>query len=262
MITNFVLILFFLLTKEHSQAQAPLKHLPQERIKDLRDLIKKIKVPFQNLVLLNSAFTHKSFLNETTIPYEDNERLEFLGDSVLGLVVSNYLFNKFPTHSEGRLSKIKSRIVSGAVLAKISTTLGLSHYLLLGKGEKASGGANNRSNLENVLEALIGAIYLELGMNAVADFILPHVEDIVENELHSYKDYQTALQEFCQKKFKILPTYEILSEEGPDHSKIFRVKVKIKNVGEKIGIGNSKQKARQDAASKLLKSMKIRLKSD
>ena len=260
MITNFVLILFFLLTKEHSQA--PLKHLPQERIKDLRDLIKKIKVPFQNLVLLNSAFTHKSFLNETTIPYEDNERLEFLGDSVLGLVVSNYLFNKFPTHSEGKLSKIKSRIVSGAVLAKISTTLGLSHYLLLGKGEKASGGANNRSNLENVLEALIGAIYLELGMNAVADFILPHVEDIVENELHSYKDYQTALQEFCQKKFKILPTYEILSEEGPDHSKIFRVKVKIKNVGEKIGMGNSKQKARQDAASKLLKSMKIRLKSD
>jgi len=188
--------------------------------------------------------------------------LEFLGDSVLGLVVSNYLFNKFPTHSEGKLSKIKSRIVSGAVLAKISTTLGLSHYLLLGKGEKASGGANNRSNLENVLEALIGAIYLELGMNAVADFILPHVEDIVENELHSYKDYQTALQEFCQKKFKILPTYEILSEEGPDHSKIFRVKVKIKNVGEKIGMGNSKQKARQDAASKLLKSMKIRLKSD
>lgn len=250
------------MTKEHSQVQAPLKHLPQERIKDLRDLIKKIKVPFQNLVLLNSAFTHKSFLNENTIPYQDNERLEFLGDSVLGLVVSNFLFNKFPSHSEGRLSKIKSRIVSGAVLAKISTTLGLSHYLLLGKGEKASGGANNRSNLENVLEALIGAIYLELGINAVADFILPHVEDIVENELHSYKDYQTALQEFCQKKFKILPSYEILSEEGPDHNKVFRVKVKIKNVGEKIGIGNSKQKARQDAASKLLKSMKIRLKSD
>ncbi len=250
------------MTKENSQNTSSLKQLPQERIKDLRDLIKKIKVPFHNLVLLNSAFTHKSFLNETTIPYEDNERLEFLGDSVLSLVVSSYLFKKFPTHSEGKLSKIKSRVVSGAVLANIATSLDISQYLLLGKGEKASGGATNRSNLENLLEALIGAIYLEIGISAAADFILPHVEGIVENELHSYKDYQTALQEICQKKFKILPSYEILSEEGPDHSKIFLVKVKIKNVGEKIGSGNSKQKARQDAASKMLKSMKVRLKSD
>ncbi len=246
--------------KKNSQNPTSLKHLPQERIKDLSELIKKINVPFQNLVLLNSAFTHKSFLNETTIPYEDNERLEFLGDSVLNLVVSSYLFKKFPTHSEGQLSKIKSRVVSGAVLANIAISLEISQYLLLGKGERATGGATNRSNLENVLEALIGAIYLEIGIAAAADFILPHVEDIIENELHSYKDYQTALQEICQKKFKILPSYEILSEEGPDHNKIFRVKVQIKNVGEKIGLGNSKQKARQDAASKMLKSMKIRLK--
>jgi len=250
-----------LIQKPHENS-AHLKNLTPDRIKDLKDLIKKIKVPFHDLSLLNSAFTHKSFLNETTLAYTDNERLEFLGDSVLSLVVSSYLYKKFPTHSEGRLSKIKSRVVSGVALSKIAISLDLSHYLLLGKGERASGGATNRSNLENLLEALIGAIYLENGISAVADFILPHIEDILENEIHTYKDFQTALQEFCQKKFKILPEYQILSEDGPDHSKVFKVLVKIKNVGEKIGTGNSKQKARQDAASKMLKSMKIRLKSD
>lgn len=238
------------------------KTLTQDRIKDLKELIKKIKVPFHDLVLLNSAFTHKSFINETTLAYSDNERLEFLGDSVLSLVVSSFLYKKFSTYSEGRLSKIKSRVVSGVALSKIAISLELNRYLLLGKGEKASGGATNRSNLENALEALLGAIYLENGIDSVADFILPHIEDILENEMHSYKDFQTALQEFCQKKFKVLPEYHLLSEEGPDHNKIFKVQVKIKNVGEKIGSGNSKQKARQDAAGKMLKSMKIRLKSD
>lgn len=250
------------MTKKNTDNANQFKHLTQERTKDLKDLIKKIGIPFHNLVLLNSAFTHKSFLNETILPFEDNERLEFLGDSVLSLVVSSYLFKRFSTYSEGRLSKIKSRVVSGMALAKISTSLGLSRYLLLGKGERASGGESNRSNLENLLEALIGAIYLENGIPSVEEFIIPHIEDMLENEMHSYKDFQTALQEFCQKKFKILPDYEILSEEGPDHNKVFKVKVKIKNVGEKIGSGNSKQKARQDAASKMLKSMKIRLKSD
>ena len=250
------------MTKKSTEHPNYIKHLTFERTKELRELIKTIGIPFHNLVLLNSAFTHKSFLNETSLPYEDNERLEFLGDSVLSLVVSSYLYKKFSTHSEGRLSKIKSRVVSGAALAKISNSLELSKYLLLGKGERASGGATNRSNLENLLEAFIGAIYLENGISAVEDFILPHIDDIIENEMHSYKDFQTALQEICQKKFKILPDYEILSEEGPDHNKVFRVKVKIKNVGEKIGSGNSKQKARQDAASKMLKSMKIKLKSD
>ncbi|HMV45850.1 MAG TPA: ribonuclease III [Leptospiraceae bacterium] len=237
---------------------SPNKQLPPERVKELKDLIKHIKIPFQDLVLLNSAFTHKSFLNETHMEYEDNERLEFLGDSALSLVVSSYLYQRFPKDREGKLSKVKSRIVSGAVLSKIAIQLGLNRYLLLGKGEKANGGDTNRSNLENVLEALLGAIYLEHGIQAVADFILPHVGNIVDNELHSYKDHQTALQEFCQKKFKFIPDYELIAEEGPDHNKVFKVKVSIKNVGEKIGMGNSKQKARQDAASKMLKYMKIK----
>lgn len=250
------------MTKKKSEKSIHHKNLSQERIRELKDLIQKIRVPFQDFNLLNSAFTHKSFLNETSLPYEDNERLEFLGDSVLSLVVSSYLYKKFPTHSEGRLSKIKSRVVSGMVLAKIATSLDLSKYLLLGKGERSSGGESNRSNLENLFEALIGAIYLENGIVAVSDFLLPLIDKIVENEIDSYKDFQTALQEFSQKKFKILPDYEILSEEGPDHNKVFKVKVTIKNVGAKIGSGNSKQKARQDAACKMLKHMKIQLKSD
>lgn len=243
---------------KHAPKNSPNRQLPPERVKELKELIKQIKVPFHNLLLLNTAFTHKSFLNETDMNYEDNERLEFLGDSALSLVVSSYLFQKFPADKEGKLSKVKSRIVSGAVLSKIAIELGLSKYLLLGKGEKASGGETNRSNLENVLEALLGAIYLENGIDAVANFILPHVEHIIENDLHSYKDHQTALQEFCQKKFKKLPNYEFISEEGPDHNKIFKVKVSIQNVGERIGHGNSKQRARQDAASKMLKIIKIK----
>ncbi|PJZ53109.1 ribonuclease III [Leptospira adleri] len=228
-------------------------HKNPERVKTLQKLSKKISVKFSNLEFYNTAFIHSSYKNENPEISEDNERLEFLGDSVLGLVAARYLFQNYPKASEGELSRIKSRIVSTPILNTISEKLGLSEYLLLGKGEASSQGKGRRKLSANLFESLVGAIYLDLGFEASEKFILKHLIEFAENpeKEESVRDYKTQLQEYSQKNFKVLPVYRMKGESGPDHAKVFQVSVRIRDQWEASGSGVSKKAAEQNAAKEL-----------
>lgn len=149
--------------------------------------------------------------------------------------------------------------MSEGALTKISDQLSLSTYLLLGKGEKESGGESRASNQANLVEALLGAIYLDQGLNSAKKFILNHIKDLVDNleKIEAIKDYKTILQEYCQKKYRFVPLYELESETGPDHDKVFKVHVSIKGVISSDGIGKNKRKAEQNAANNVLKKLKL-----
>lgn len=244
------------MTRKQSSFSKYSKNFEKGRESDLLRFLSQLQLNFNNLSLLNTALTHKSYSNESNYPVEHNERLEFLGDSVINIIVSTYLYENYPQYPEGKLSKMKAKIVSGSVLAHVARRLDLSSLILLGKGERKNGGTSNPTNLENVMEAFIGAIYLDQGLKTARDFLLPILESFIERNMDSLKDYQTALQEFCQKKYKILPVYTVISELGPDHEKLFHVKVMVESLGEAVGKGPNKQKARQDAARQLLKQMK------
>nr|WP_246048513.1 ribonuclease III [Leptospira sarikeiensis] len=202
---------------------------------------------------------HSSFRNENPEYKEDNERLEFLGDSVLGLVVAKYLYRTNPSASEGELSRQKATLVSTAVLNGLSEKLGLSPFVLLGKGE-GQGGAQKKLGA-NLFESLVGAIYLDQGMEAAEKFILKHLIDYIKtsDKIKEATDYKSTLQEICQKKFKLLPTYRLLKETGPDHEKTFYVSVSIRDKYTAEGKGKNKKFAEQDAAKQLLKVLKIKV---
>ncbi|MDV6234579.1 ribonuclease III [Leptospira ellisii] len=229
-----------------------------ERVQTLKKLSKKIGIQFSDFEFYHIAFVHSSYKNETPEIAEDNERLEFLGDSVLGLVAARYLFKKHPLASEGELSRIKSRIVSTPILNSISEKLSLSEFLLLGKGESKSQGKGRRKLSANLFESLIGAIYLDLGFETVEKFILKHLIEFAENpeKVESVRDYKTQLQEYSQKHFKVLPVYRMKGESGPDHAKVFRVSVKIRDEWEALGSGVSKKAAEQNAAKELFHRIK------
>lgn len=235
-----------------------IKIFSQEKSIEFLNFLNWNSIKCNDISLLESAFIHKSFTNEEKNIETDNERLEYLGDSVLQLVTNEYLYAVFPNYNEGKLSKIKSKVVSEASLSKISREKELNRFLLLGKGEKDTGGLNRDSNLANLLEALLGAIYLDSGLDSAKNFILPSLKKMIhqENDKQSYRDYKTTLQEYCQKKYQELPIYTITSEVGPDHQKNFEIMVQIKNRSVS-GIGSSKRKAEQDAARNLLKLLKI-----
>lgn len=224
-----------------------------ERVRSLQKLSKKIGIKFSKVEYYNTAFIHSSYKNENQEILEDNERLEFLGDSVLGLVAARSLFRKYPKANEGELSRIKSRIVSTPILNSISEKLELSEYLLLGKGEKNSLGKGRRKLSANLFESLVGAIYLDQGFEIAERFILRHLSEFVENpeKEESVRDYKTQLQEYSQKHFKILPIYRTKSESGPDHAKTFQVVVRIRDQWEASGSGVSKKSAEQNAAKEL-----------
>ncbi|MCG6167297.1 ribonuclease III [Leptospira sanjuanensis] len=224
-----------------------------ERVQTLQKLSKKIGIKFSKLEYYNTAFIHSSYKNENPEILEDNERLEFLGDSVLGLVAARSLFQKYPKASEGELSRIKSRIVSTPILNSISEKLDLGEYLLLGKGEKNSQGKGRRKLSANLFESLVGAIYMDLGFEAAEKFILKHLIEFAENpeKEESVRDYKTQLQEYSQKHFKVLPIYRLKGESGPDHSKVFQVSVRIRDQWEASGTGVSKKAAEQNAAKEL-----------
>ncbi|MCK6380685.1 MAG: ribonuclease III [Leptospiraceae bacterium] len=225
----------------------------------MQNLANQLGIKFKDIFLLNRAFTHSSYSNETGKLWPDNERLEYLGDSVLGLITNEYLYKRFENYPEGKLAKIKGRVVSEGALTKISDKLSLSDYLLLGKGEKESGGGSRASNQANLVEALLGAIYLDQGLNTSKKFILNHIKDLVDNleKIEAIKDYKTILQEYCQKKYRFVPSYELVSETGPDHDKEFRIHVSIKGVVSSEGIGKNKRKAEQNAAKNVLKQLKL-----
>jgi ribonuclease-3 len=228
-------------------------------VKDLEGLEHRLDYHFKNFALLQQAITHKSYLNEAREQTQkDNERLEFLGDAVLDLIISQDLLSNYPDTQEGELSKMKARIVSETALARVARRLEIGHYLLLGRGEEITQGRTKPSLLANALEAILAAIYLDGGLEAASRVIQKIFKDDIEELLktEAFTDYKTELQELCQRDYEILPTYTVLSESGPDHQKTFEVQLSIKGSVYGRGIGRSKKEAEQQAARQALEKLK------
>ena len=228
--------------------------LTPARRKILLQLEKKLGVEFHKLELLNAALTHSSYANEKGKIFDNNERLEYLGDAVLELASSTYLFNNFGNMSEGELTKTRATVVCQATLSKLAIKLGLGKIILLGHGEDASGGRDRESTLEDVFEAIIGAIYLDNGWGIARDYVFrqlaPEFDKIRAGK--KLKDYKTQLQELVQQNPSSTIEYVELSESGPDHMKTFECAVKINDKICGVGTGRSKKNAEQMAAQKAL----------
>ena len=219
----------------------------------LSDIQQRIGYTFKDAEFLERALTHKSYANEYRVPYH-NERMEFLGDSVLSLVISEYLMKTCPDSTEGDLSRLRAAVVSEPALAAVSREIGLGSYLLLGKGEDQTGGRNKDSLLADCLEALIAAVYLDAGKDAAESLVIRLFEEVIKKTSASggSLDYKTEFQELCQEQLKQLPEYRIVSETGPDHQKQFEMEVWIKGQLAGRGMGKSKKEAEQRAAKEAL----------
>lgn len=222
-----------------------------EKLKsNIETIEERLGYVFENKELLIQSFIHRSIVNEfREKALEHNERLEFLGDSVLGLVVADYLYHRLPAHPEGQLSQLRSRLVDATSCAQYLQKLGLGEHILLGKGEAMTEGRTKPSILADVFEALLGALYLDGGLGCIKSFLLFHFEVEFETAIGSPpRNYKAELQDVSQKKFQKTPVYKVVDETGPDHSKMFHVIVVVgeKEVG--IGIGASKKEAEQRAA--------------
>lgn len=229
-----------------------------DRLKQLTLLQEKIHHTFRNPDLLSTALTHRSYVNENPqLGASDNERLEFLGDAVLGLCVSDLLIKLHADFDEGALSKIRALLVNEKPLADLATTLGLGNCLLLGRGEEHSGGRSKESLLANAFEAVIAAIYLDSSFSKTKTILKKLMKPLLNDEALNAEcfDYKTALQEFCQKKYKSAPLYTLLDSSGPDHDKTFEVEVAIGSDIRQIGRGRSKKDAQKQAAQKAWESM-------
>jgi ribonuclease-3 len=213
---------------------------------------------FNDAALLDEALTHKSSVNERkSVGRSHNERLEFLGDAVLSLIISDHLAARYPQLSEGALSKLKAKLVSEASLAAAARRIGLGARLRLGRGEELSKGREKTSLLADGLEAVIAAVYLDGGLEAGRIFTL----DVLAEELQRIEslqtkpgidDYKTRFQEWCQKRYELLPSYSTVQETGPDHQKLFYVEVSVENKVVGYGQGHSKKEAEQAAAKQAL----------
>lgn len=219
-----------------------------------------VGVIFCDKTLLQRALTHRSYLNEfPEFPHADNERLEFLGDAVLGFVVAAYLYHRFPEQQEGYLTALRSVVVRRDTLADLARQLNLGHYLLMGHGEVESGGRDRAATLSAGFEALIGALYLDQGLAVVEAFLRPIVDPVLEQiqQQSHYKDAKSRLQELAQSSLQLTPRYETVSADGPDHQKVFTVHVMLGDVVYGIGTGQSKRKAEQLAAEQALDRLEI-----
>jgi len=224
-------------------------------LKDFEKLEKNIKIKFKNKNLLKQAFVHRSYLNENPgSKMEQNERLEFLGDAVMELVVTNYLFRHYPKNPEGDLTTWRAALVNSKMLSEISTRLGFNEYLMLSKGEGQDTGRARQFILANTFEAVIGAIYLDRGLDKAEEFIcnnlICELKRVLEEKL--YLDPKSHFQEEAQGKMGITPSYELIEQEGPDHCKKFVVGVYLGGDLIAKGEGPSKQTAQEDAARKAL----------
>ncbi len=224
--------------------------LNPERKKELQLFEKHARIRFRRLEFLNQAFTHRSFAHEAGENGENNERLEFLGDSVLGLVVAEYVYATLPDQPEGELARIKSFVVSEASLSEIARGLRVDNFILIGKGEEYSGGRSKKTILADCLEAIIGAYYLDCGFPAAERFVhsmlIPEINKVLENR-HA-KDYKTLLQEWVQKRMKTYPKYRVVQKTGPDHDKTFWIEVHVGERSFGAGKGKNKKEAEQEAA--------------
>ncbi|MBP9748221.1 MAG: ribonuclease III [Candidatus Pacebacteria bacterium] len=216
---------------------------------------KKTKIVFKNKNLLKQAFIHRSYINEN--PSKDlahNERLEFLGDAVLELVVTDFLYKKFPTYTEGELTSVRSALVNAVIISSVATAMGMNEYLLLSKGETKDKGKARQYILANTYEAYIGALYMDQGYDAVDKFLtrnlLPKTDEIVNKKL--WRDAKSLVQEKAQEFVNVTPAYKVLSEAGPDHDKHFTVGIYFGKNLIAEGKGKSKQEAEQKAAEAAL----------
>lgn len=228
---------------------------------NLKPLQSTIGITFKNPAFLEQAFIHRSYLNETKQRgLGSNERLEFLGDAVLELVTSRYLYTSLPQKPEGELTNLRSSLVKTETLAAIAKDLNLGKFLQMSRGEEQGGGRSNVSLLANTVESLIGAIYLDQGIDSVDQFagkyIFPRLSEIVAKNLHH--DHKSTLQEIIQAQGQPTPTYHVVSEIGPDHQKLFTVEVKVETKSLGTGTGSSKQKAESAAAKQALDNINIK----
>ncbi len=220
---------------------------------------KKLEIQFTDLHLLARAFTHRSFLNEhRNSGLEHNERLEFLGDAVLELVVTDFLYKNYPKKPEGEMTALRSALVNAQTLSEVALQLGLNEHLLLSKGEAKDTGRARQYILANTIEALIGAIYLDQGYSAAQQFIDKHVHSLIQDVIEQKKfiDAKSKFQEMAQEHVGATPRYELIKEAGPDHDKIFTVGVYLGDTQIAHGEGKSKQEAETQAALKALHTKK------
>lgn len=219
----------------------------------MRELEKMIGHTFKNQDLILTALTHSSYANEAKDKKcRDNERLEFLGDSVLGVVTTTYLYNKYPNTMEGELTKMRAGLVCEGALCECARKIKLGDFLRLGKGEEAGGGRKRDSILADAFEAVIGAIYLDAGLEAAREFVHTYV---LGNEKGTISDYKTTLQEIVQKNHGEILSYRLLGADGPDHDKKFKVEVLLNSNVIGHGEGHSKKEAEQMAAKEALELM-------
>lgn len=223
----------------------------QEILSSLSVLANKLGVSFTNEAHLLTAITHRSYLNEhREATWDHNERTEFLGDAVLELVVTDYLFHKYPEKPEGELTSVRAALVNTVSLSDASDKLGVNDFLLMSKGEAKDTGRARQYILANAFEALIGAIYLDQGYDAAKEFIASHLfpktDEIVEKRL--WQDPKSRFQELAQEHHSVTPTYQTLSQEGPDHDRVFTIGVFLGKEKVAEGQGRSKQEAEQSAA--------------
>jgi len=229
--------------------------MDEERASKLRRLEEMLSCRFEDLDLLDEALTHRSHSHENPrLPERNNERLEFLGDAVLSLCVGHMLMEKFPSEAEGQLSKRRAALVNETPLSDLAGRLGLGEYLLLGRGEEASGGRMKGSILADAFEAVIAAVFLDGGYEKASRFIRGMFEPLLEeNSLYSrFRDFKSELQELSHTRFQATPSYALTGESGPDHEKLFEVRVTITGVVTASGTGRNKKEAEQQAAMKAL----------
>lgn len=209
---------------------------------------------FADKGLLKTAFTHRSFVNENKGQGEHNERLEFLGDAVLELVITDHLFNKYPEEAEGSLTLYRAALVNTQTLSQVATTLHMNDYLLLSKGEAKDNGKARDNILANTVESVIGALYIDAGYDKAKEFILAHISTLIDDIVAkgTWIDAKSKFQEKAQEAVSITPSYATLREVGPDHDKRFTVGVYLNNEEVAQGTGNSKQEAEQAAARNAL----------
>jgi ribonuclease III len=222
----------------------------------LSNIEQRIGYTFKKRELLEQALTHKSYANENRVS-SHNERMEFLGDSVLNLIISEHLMAVCPDSAEGALSRLRSSVVSESALAVVARAIGLGKYLLLGRGEELTGGRDKDSLLADSLEALIASVYIDSGKGPAQTFVLRFFDEILERTVASRgtRDFKTELQELCQERLKRLPEYRVTSESGPDHRKQFEVEAWVNGELAGRGAGRTKKEAEQKAAKEALKTL-------
>lgn len=238
------------------------KSISKKRAAELLEFQNSLSIRFKRPDLLNTALCHRSYVHEIDDTMEDNEKLEFLGDAFLGLVISDMLYNQNLYFREGSLARIKSYVVSQPTLHKVGKQIGIQRFILLGKGEEKSGGRDRGALISDCLEAVIGAYYIDSGYRQAKKLVKKlFFKEILEVEKNRHqKDYKTILQEYTQKKSRTVPEYVVVGTEGPEHQRRFFVNVKVLGKVYGPGQGRSKKQAEQEAAHFALKSLRKKVK--